>query len=173
MVDSTLKKDHIATRASTVPELPETSDDEMITTDTESPKGRLKSLDLWVKISTERDSKWEEAEDIRPAREIVRGEKGGDEQQQVSTRLASETMRNKQHNIEVMSRVKEGYKRTLIHEQIVVNPKNKSSRPSIREFLASPEGFQSRPSTSEFSASPEGFQSRLSTSELSDSPEGF
>ncbi|RZR74052.1 hypothetical protein BHM03_00031502 [Ensete ventricosum] len=35
-----------------------------IATNTVSPEGRLKTLDLWAKISTDRDSEWEEAEDI-------------------------------------------------------------------------------------------------------------
>ncbi|RWW67235.1 hypothetical protein BHE74_00025332 [Ensete ventricosum] len=36
----------------------------MIATNIVSPEGRLKTLDLWAKISTDRDSEWEEAEDI-------------------------------------------------------------------------------------------------------------
>ncbi|RZR73456.1 hypothetical protein BHM03_00024573 [Ensete ventricosum] len=42
-------------------------------TDMESPEGRLKTLDLWVESSTDRDLKWEEAEDIRLARETIGG----------------------------------------------------------------------------------------------------
>ncbi|RWW39783.1 hypothetical protein BHE74_00054851 [Ensete ventricosum] len=46
-------------------------------TDTESPEGRLKTLDLWAKILTDRDSEWEEVKDIRPARETIGGKREG------------------------------------------------------------------------------------------------
>ncbi|RWW14684.1 hypothetical protein GW17_00021522 [Ensete ventricosum] len=77
MVESTLKKDCIVTKASTVPKSPGALDDGTTATDTESPEGRLKTLDLWAKISTDQDSEWEEAEDMRPAREIVGGKREG------------------------------------------------------------------------------------------------
>ncbi|RRT80370.1 hypothetical protein B296_00012237 [Ensete ventricosum] len=69
--------DRIATRASVVPESLRTLDNGTIATDIESLKGRLKTLDLWAKISTDRDSEWEEVKDIRPTREIVKGKRKG------------------------------------------------------------------------------------------------
>ncbi|RZR87595.1 hypothetical protein BHM03_00015035 [Ensete ventricosum] len=75
MVDSMLKKDHIVTKASAIPELPGALDDGTIAIDIEAPEGQLRTLDLWAEILINRDSEWEEAEDIRPTRETI-GEKG-------------------------------------------------------------------------------------------------
>ncbi|RWV77862.1 hypothetical protein GW17_00061253 [Ensete ventricosum] len=77
MVESTFKRDHIVAKALAVPKSPRALDDRMTATDTESPEGRLKTLDLWAEILTDWDSEWEEAKDIRPARETIRGKREG------------------------------------------------------------------------------------------------
>ncbi|RWW41768.1 hypothetical protein BHE74_00052736 [Ensete ventricosum] len=61
----------------TVLESPRALDEGTITTNTESPEGRLKTLDLRAEILIDQDSEWEEAEDIRPAGEIIEGKREG------------------------------------------------------------------------------------------------
>ncbi|RWW53820.1 hypothetical protein BHE74_00039639 [Ensete ventricosum] len=79
MIESTSKLDRIATRASAVSGLVGVAplDTKTRAVDLESLERRLKALDLWVDISIERDLDWEEAEDIRPARETIGGKKRG------------------------------------------------------------------------------------------------
>ncbi|RRT82536.1 hypothetical protein B296_00014990 [Ensete ventricosum] len=77
MVEFTFKRDHIVAKALTVPKSSRALDDRTTATDTESPEGRLKTIDLWAEILTDRDSEWEEAKDIRPARETIGGKREG------------------------------------------------------------------------------------------------
>ncbi|RWV82085.1 hypothetical protein BHE74_00017029 [Ensete ventricosum] len=79
MVESTLKHDHITAKAYATPESARAAplDDERTTIDLESPEGRSKTLDLWVKIATERDSEWRRRRTSNLLKKPLREQKGG------------------------------------------------------------------------------------------------